>query len=259
MRLARYLCDGRIGFGICQEGRIKTLSWEPFEDIAVDSGEIDLSGVELLAPVVPSKIVAVGLNYSDHARELGMEVGGEPILFLKAPSTVLPPGGTVIYPRQSSRVDYEAEMAVVIGIEAKSVPVARAAEYVLGYTCGLDMTARDLQVADGQWSRAKNFDTFCPLGPWVETGLDPADLSIELRQNGDVRQSSSTSRMIFDVPFLVSFISSVMTLSPGDVIMTGTPSGVGETRVGDRLEVSIEGIGTLECRVAGQAGESGAD
>jgi len=249
MRLVRFLEDGSCGYGLMQEDGIHPISWEPF-DYIVDTVEIvALNLVELLAPVVPTKIVAVGLNYVDHAQELNLEIPNEPLLFLKAPNTVLEPGGEVVYPPQSQRVDYEAELAVVIGTEARSVPAEEALSYVLGYTCGLDITARDLQVADGQWTRAKNFDTFCPLGPWVETELDPGDLEITLRLNDEVRQSSRTSRLIFDVPYLVSFISGVMTLNPGDVIMTGTPSGVGEVKPGDTVKMDIEGIGTLTCTI----------
>ncbi|MBU4490617.1 MAG: fumarylacetoacetate hydrolase family protein [Actinobacteria bacterium] len=250
MRLVRFRSGGRDGFGVHRGEFIQPISWEPFEEVADDLEEIETGAARLLAPVVPTKIVGVGLNYTDHAGELGMEIPGEPILFLKAADTLLPPGGSVIYPSQSERVDYEAELAVVIGERTRSVEPEEALDHVLGYTCGLDITARDLQVADGQWTRAKCFDTFCPLGPWVETELDPGGLAIELRLNGEVRQSSSTSRMIFDVPFLVSFISSVMTLNPGDVIMTGTPPGVGEVSPGDEIEVSIEGIGTLGCSVS---------
>jgi 2-keto-4-pentenoate hydratase/2-oxohepta-3-ene-1,7-dioic acid hydratase in catechol pathway len=249
MRLVRFLSDGCCGYGLMEEGVIRPVAWEPF-DYIVDTVEIvDPGTAQLLAPVVPTKIVAVGLNYTDHAKELNLEIPKEPLLFLKAPNTVLEPGGRVVYPPQSKRVDYEAELAVVIGTQARSVTESDALSYVLGYTCGLDITARDLQVADGQWTRAKNFDTFCPLGPWVETELDPQDLEINLRLNGEVRQSSRTSQLIFDVPYLVSFISGIMTLNPGDVIMTGTPAGVGEVNPGDSIEMQIEGIGKLDCTV----------
>jgi len=251
VRLVRFRSGNRDGFGIYHGDFIKPISWEPFDDVAGDLENIDAGSARLLAPVVPTKIVGVGLNYTDHARELGMEIPGEPILFLKPADTLLGPGGSVVYPSQSERVDYEAELAVVIGERTRSVEPGEALDHVLGYTCGLDITARDLQVTDGQWTRAKSFDTFCPLGPWVQTELETGCLDIELRLNGETRQSSDTSKMIFDVPFLVSFISSVMTLNPGDVIMTGTPPGVGEVSPGDQIEVSIEGIGTLACSVGG--------
>lgn len=253
MRLVRFSIGERCGYGAESDGSIRPLSWEPY-DARADTGErIAVEDAVLLAPVLPTKIVAVGLNYTDHAEEFGLDIPSEPLLFLKASNTILGHGGTVIYPPQSKRVDYEAELAVVICAEASAVDEAEADDYILGYTCGLDMTARDLQLADGQWTRAKNFDTFCPLGPWVETEVEPDDLAIELRLNGEIRQSSRTSRLIFKVPYLVSFISSVMTLYPGDVIMTGTPSGVGEVKPGDLIEVSIEGIGTLEAHVAGDS------
>lgn len=250
MRLVRFLAGERCAYGELDKGRVRALSWEPYDARVEEPEGFDLGEVTLLAPVVPTKIVAVGLNYSDHAEEFGLEIPAEPLLFLKAPSTVIGHGGYVVYPPQSERVDYEAELAVVMGAEARSLGEAEVAACILGYCCGLDITARDLQIADGQWTRAKSFDTFCPLGPWVETQVDPSDLAIELRLNGELRQSSRTSRLIFSVPYLVSFISSIMTLYPGDVIMTGTPSGVGEVAKGDLVEMSIEGIGELSVSVA---------
>jgi 2-keto-4-pentenoate hydratase/2-oxohepta-3-ene-1,7-dioic acid hydratase in catechol pathway len=251
MRLVRFLADGRCGYGLMEEGGIRPVAWEPFDYIVDTVQIVDPESACLLAPVVPTKIVAVGLNYTDHARELNMEIPEQPLLFLKAPNTVLHPGGEVVYPPQSRQVDYEAELAVVIGTQARSVSEQDALSCVLGYTCGFDMTARDLQRADGQWTRAKNFDTFCPLGPWVETELDPGDLGINLRLNDELRQSSRTSRLIFGVAYLVSFISGIMTLLPGDIVMTGTPAGVGEVRPGDRLDMEIEGIGNLTCTITG--------
>jgi 2-keto-4-pentenoate hydratase/2-oxohepta-3-ene-1,7-dioic acid hydratase in catechol pathway len=253
MRLVRFMAEGCTGYGVYREDGVYPVSWEPY-DYLVDTVEIVEPGsVTFLSPVVPSKIICVGLNYSDHAEELGMEVPAEPVLFMKGSNTVLDPGGVVLYPEQSGRVDYEGELAVVMGSETRSVSEGEALSHVLGYTCGLDMTARDLQARDGQWTRAKNFDTFCPLGPWVETEVDPSDLEITCRRNGEVVQSSRTSRMVFAVPALVSFISNVMTLYSGDIIMTGTPPGVGEVSRGDRLEVTIEGIGALECSIEGSA------
>ena len=249
MRLVRFQVDGCAGYGVCLEKGVRPIAWEPFDRMLSAEELLEFDSIELLAPVVPTKIVAIGLNYSDHAEEFGLEIPDEPLIFLKAPNTVLAPGGAVVFPPQSRRLDYEAELAVVVGVEARAISEEEALEYVLGYTCGLDMTARDLQAADGQWTRAKNFDTFCPLGPWVETEVEPDDLEITLSVNGEIRQSSRTSRLIFKVPFLVSFISNIMTLNPGDVIMTGTPSGVGEVVPGDRIEMTIEGIGTLDCTV----------
>ncbi len=204
-----------------------------------------------LAPVQPSKIIAVGLNYRDHAREMGLELPGEPILFMKPATAVIGPFEEIRYPSQSSRVDYEAELAVVIGTTCRNVRASRAKDCILGYTCLNDVTARDLQAKDGQWTRAKSFDTFAPIGPWIATDIeDPHALSITARLNGEVKQSSNTSNLIFSVFELVEFISSVMTLKPGDVIATGTPSGVGPMLPGDEIAIEIEGIGVLNNRVS---------
>lgn len=207
----------------------------------------------LLAPCVPTKVLAVGLNYAAHAAEAGMEVPEEPLFFLKPPSAVIGPGETIVHPKLSQRVDYEAELAVVIGRRARRVAREEALDYVLGYTCGLDVTARDLQRTDGQWTRAKGFDTFCPLGPWIVPGLDPHDLLVECRVNGQVRQRARTSDLIFPVEDLLHRASLVMTLEPGDVLLTGTPSGVGPLQPGDEVEVEIEGIGVLRNVVAAEA------
>ena len=198
----------------------------------------------------PSKIVAVGRNYAEHAKELGNEAPPEPNIFLKAPTAVLPPGGTIVRPPQSQRVDYEGELAIVIGKRARNIPASRWRDVVLGFTCANDVTARDLQKKDVQFTRAKSFDTFCPLGPHIETDLDVSDLAIVTRVNGQVRQNSRTSKMIFNCGTIVEFITSVMTLLPGDVILTGTPEGVGPLSSGDTVEVEIEGIGTLRNVVA---------
>ncbi|HEY0144116.1 MAG TPA: fumarylacetoacetate hydrolase family protein [Thermoanaerobaculia bacterium] len=198
----------------------------------------------------PTKIVCVGRNYAEHAKELGNEAPSEPILFLKPPSALLAHEGTIVRPAISNRVDHEAELAIIIGREAKNVKQAGWRDYVLGFTCANDVTARDIQKRDVQFTRGKGFDTFCPLGPSIETDLDVSDLRISARVNGEVRQDGRTSQMIFPPPFLVEFISSIMTLMPGDVILTGTPSGVGPLNGGDVVEVEIEGIGTLRNRVA---------
>lgn len=199
---------------------------------------------------LPSKIVAVGRNYAEHAKELGNEAPAEPIIFLKPPSTVLKPGGAIVRPPQSQRVDFEGELAIVIGKRARNVPAARWRDVVLGFTCANDVTARDLQKKDVQFTRAKSFDTFCPLGPHIESDLDPSDLAITTRVNGEVKQNSRTSKMIFDCATIVEFITSIMTLEAGDVILTGTPAGVGPLSSGDAVEVEIEGIGTLRNVVA---------
>ncbi len=198
----------------------------------------------------PSKIVAVGRNYAEHAKELGNEAPSEPIIFLKPPSAILPPGGTIVRPPQSQRVDFEAELAIIIGTRARNISKAKWRDVVRGFTCANDITARDLQKKDVQFTRAKSFDTFCPLGPHIETDLDPADLAITSRVNGETKQSSRTSKMIFDCATVIEFITSIMTLEEGDVILTGTPAGVGPLSAGDTVEVEIEGIGILRNVVA---------
>jgi 2-keto-4-pentenoate hydratase/2-oxohepta-3-ene-1,7-dioic acid hydratase in catechol pathway len=212
--------------------------------------EIKLGDVRLLAPVLPrSKVVAIGKNYAAHAAEMGGEPPAEPLMFLKPNTAVVGPNDPVYYPRQSSEVDFEGELAVVIGRICRDVPAAQATDVIYGYTVANDVTARDLQRSDGQWSRAKGFDSFCPLGPWIETDLDPHDFAegraLQTHLNGDLKQDGSTRDLIFDIPTLVAYISSAMTLLPGDVILTGTPEGVGPMLVGDEVEVSIEGIGAL--------------
>jgi 2-keto-4-pentenoate hydratase/2-oxohepta-3-ene-1,7-dioic acid hydratase in catechol pathway len=208
-----------------------------------------LDEVRLLAPTVTSKVVCIGLNYRDHAKELNLTLPEEPLLFLKPSTSVIGPGDEIVMPKQSSRVDYEAELGVVIGRIARKVSRKAAKDHILGYTCLNDVTARDLQSKDGQWTRAKGFDTFCPIGPWIETDVDPKDLDIRLFVNGEQKQASRTSNLIFDPYALVEFISHVMTLMPGDVIATGTPAGIGPLKSGDSVEVRIEGVGSLTNRV----------
>jgi 2-keto-4-pentenoate hydratase/2-oxohepta-3-ene-1,7-dioic acid hydratase in catechol pathway len=221
-----------------------------YRGIVFTGERIPLAGVRLVAPVLPrSKIVGIGRNYAEHAAELGNAAPDQPLLFLKPNTTVIGPLEGIVYPRQSAEVDYEGELAVVIGRLCREVPRDGVAAVVFGYTCGNDVTARDLQRADGQWTRAKGFDTFCPLGPWIETVLDPADVAITTTVNGDVRQSGRTSLMVHDVPAIVSYVSGVMTLLPGDVILTGTPAGVGPLAVGDQVTVAVEGVGALTNRV----------
>jgi 2-keto-4-pentenoate hydratase/2-oxohepta-3-ene-1,7-dioic acid hydratase in catechol pathway len=197
----------------------------------------------------PSKIIAIGLNYYDHARELKMPVPDHPIMFLKPPTSVIKSGQPIICPRQTNNLHYEGELAVIIGKKARNISKADAKKYIKGYSCANDVTARDLQNIDGQWTRAKSFDTFCPLGPKIVSGIDPTNLKIETRVNGKIKQSSNTGNMIFNVFEIVSFVSSVMTLMPGDIIITGTPVGVGQLKAGDTVEVEIEGIGTLKNKV----------
>jgi len=239
---------------------IAELYGHPF---GVDPGGVRLTGrryplaeVRLLAPVLPSKVVAAGRNYPAHVREMdGDSQAGsldvtEPVLFLKPSTSVTGPGDAIRYPvKLTDRVDFEGELAVVIGRLCRSVPRERADEVIFGYTCANDVTARDLQARDGQWTRAKGFDTFCPLGPWMETGTDPADLQLTTTVNGAVRQQARTSELLWDVPNLIATVSQVMTLLPGDVLLTGTPAGVGPLSAGDEVSVTIESIGTLTNRV----------
>ena len=189
--------------------------------------------------------MAVGLNYRDHAEEVKLEIPKEPVLFLKPPTSAIGPGEGIVYPKMSKRLDYEGELAIVIGKQAKAVPEEKAKEYILGYSCLNDVTARDLQPKTGQWTLSKSFDTFAPIGPWIVTDIDPHQLEISTYLNGERKQHSNTRNLIFSPEKLVSFISEVMTLLPGDVIATGTPSGIGRMAVGDKVEVVIEGIGTL--------------
>lgn len=240
MKLVRFKVDGRVISGELENGSVIGGAGE-------HQGEkFDLSDVQLLPPTSPTKVVAVGLNYRDHAQEMGEELPETPLLFLKPSSSVIGPGAAIILPEQSQRIDYEAELAIVIGSESKNVSKEYAAEKILGYTCLNDVTARDLQKKDGQWTRAKGFDTFCPIGPLVETDFDFESAQIELRLNGEVKQSSNISNLIFNPLELVEFVSSVMTLYPGDVIATGTTSGIGPMQDGDTVEVFIEGIGSLK-------------
>ena len=249
MRLVRFLVEGRTAYGVLQGDRIEELSGDIFGPLKPLKKFHALAHVKLLAPCSPSKIIAVGLNYRDHAREMGFSIPENPILFLKPPTAVIGPAEPIKYPAMSKQVDYEAELGIVIKDRASNIPSAQARGHILGYTCANDVTARDLQKKDGQWTRAKSFDTFCPVGPWIETDLNPDDLQIEAYLNNERKQSSRTSQFVFPVNDLVSFISQVMTLEPGDLIITGTPAGIGPMRPGDEIEVRIEGVGSLKNRV----------
>jgi 2-keto-4-pentenoate hydratase/2-oxohepta-3-ene-1,7-dioic acid hydratase in catechol pathway len=216
------------------------------EDIALTGARFGLDEVRLLAPILPSKVVCIGKNYADHIKEMGDEPAADPVIFLKPSTSVCGPGDPILRPAElSERVDFEGELAVVIGRLCREVPAGRAGEVIFGYTVANDVTARDLQARDGQWTRAKGFDTFCPLGPWIQTDVDPANLALTTRLNDEVRQQSTTSMLLHDVPALIAFVSQVMTLIPGDVLLTGTPAGVGPMSKGDEVSVTIEGIGTL--------------
>lgn len=249
MKFVRFSYGGPIAYGILEGDMVRLIDGTPFNPFTSTEKVYSLKEVRLLEPVIPSKIVAVGLNYTDHARELNMEMPEEPLIFLKPQSTVIGTNDDIIYPSMSKWIEYEAELAIVIKDTTRHVPTTKALSHILGYTCANDVTARDLQKKDGQWTRAKGFDTFCPIGPYVVTDIEPYHLDIELKLNGEVKQSSNTSNMHFKPEFLVSFISYVMTLCPGDVILTGTPPGVGPIVPGDELEITIEGIGTLRNKV----------
>jgi 2-keto-4-pentenoate hydratase/2-oxohepta-3-ene-1,7-dioic acid hydratase in catechol pathway len=274
VRIARFAKGDGVAYGVVEGepesgGRpprpgltIAELHGHPF---GVDPGGVRLTGnrfplaeVRLLAPVLPSKVVAAGRNYASHAREMNGEPPAkgpapniaEPVIFLKPSTSVTGPGDAIKYPvKITDRVDFEGELAVIIGRLCRQVPRERAEEVVFGYTCANDVTARDLQARDGQWTRAKGFDTFCPLGPWIETGTNPTDLELTTTVNGEVRQQARTSELLCDVPGLIAHVSQVMTLLPGDVLLTGTPAGVGPLTDGDEVSVTIESIGTLTNRV----------
>ncbi|MCE9625984.1 MAG: fumarylacetoacetate hydrolase family protein [Deltaproteobacteria bacterium] len=245
MKLIRFEREEKINFGIIQGDKVQALRGPPTEPLHLE--ELwPLGEVTLLAPILPSKIIAVGLNYRGHAKELSLKTtSDEPLIFLKPPSALNGPEQPILLPEMSQRVDFEGELAVVLGQRAKNLSEAEASKAILGYSCFNDVTARDLQFKDVQFTRAKAFDTFACLGPWIETELDPKDLKIETRVNGEVKQSARTSEMVFSVPRILSFISRIMTLEAGDVVITGTPSGVGPLENGDTVEVTIEGIGTL--------------
>ena len=246
MKLMRLYSAGETRWVMFDTDGIYWLDGDPFGTWTRGIEVVSLAGVRFLAPCQPTKIIAVGLNYFSHAREVGTDVPKEPVFFLKPPSSIIPHRERIVYPTDlSQRVDYEGELAVVMGKPGRGIAPREARDYILGYTCANDVTARDLQQTDPQWTRAKGFDTFCPLGPVIAADIDPSNLTIRTRLNGEVRQEASTNEMVFSVEHLISHISAVMTLEAGDVIVTGTPAGVGELRPGDRIEVEIEGIGTL--------------
>jgi len=232
-----------------KDGTVRGGSYSIEHGIVSGGDIIPLEEVDLLVPCQPTKIICVGLNYVEHERELDMKLPEEPVIFLKPPTAALSPGGEIVHPSSSQQVDYEGEMAVVIGKRCRDVPAEEAENYILGYTCFNDVTARDLQKKDGQWTRAKSFDTFAPFGPGIAR-IDPSHAGIKTRVNGHTVQDSNTSDLIFSVPLLIEFISRVMTLEQGDVIATGTPPGVGPLKRGDSVEVEIEGIGALQNSVA---------
>ncbi|GAB3585751.1 fumarylacetoacetate hydrolase family protein [Calidifontibacter terrae] len=249
MRICRYTDGEDPSYGLVDGAgeKIAQITGDPlFTKIELTGVTTTVDDVRLLAPVIPrSKVIGIGRNYAAHAAELGHEVPAEPLMFLIPNTAVIGPDDPVVMPPQSQRVDYEGELAVIIGRMCRDVSPKEAAESIFGYTVSNDVTARDLQKADGQWARAKGFDTFCPLGPWIETDLDVSDLRVQTRLNGEIVQDGRTADMIHDIPALISYASQAFTLLPGDVILTGTPEGVGPVQPGQRVEVEIEGIGTL--------------
>jgi 2-keto-4-pentenoate hydratase/2-oxohepta-3-ene-1,7-dioic acid hydratase in catechol pathway len=262
VRICRFALDGEVSFGVVEgppddpsQLVVAVVDGHPYAPFAFTGARHPLSSVRLLAPTLPSKVVCIGKNYADHAAEMGGEVPASPVVFLKPSTSVVGPGDTVRLPRDSDRVDHEAELAVVIGRLCRDVPRERAYDVVLGYTAANDVTARDHQQADGQWTRGKSHDTFCPIGPWVETELDVRDLAVQCRvTHGDgedeLRQDGRTAQLLHDVPAVIEWVTAFMTLLPGDVILTGTPAGVGPLVAGDTVDVVVEGIGTLSNPVA---------
>ena len=262
MRIVRFSPNSSAGLGndplfgvLNDQDQILVLRGDPiYSGIVPTESKVSLSDVRLLAPVIPrSKVVCVGKNYADHAAEMGSDIPKEPVIFLKPNTSVIGPNDTIQWPRMSERVDFEGELAVVISRICKDVPAEKVSDVIFGYTVANDVTARDLQKVDGQWNRAKGFDTFCPLGPWIETEFTPGSQKIITTLNDEVKQSEPLSSMNFKIPEIIQFISSVMTLLPGDVILTGTPAGIGPMPAGAEVTVLIEGIGSLSNKVSPRA------
>jgi len=249
VRIARIAHPGGVAF-VTVDGEgddlvAREVADHPFGNPTYTGNSWPMADLRVLAPILPSKVICIGKNYAEHVQEMGGEAPANPVMFLKPSTSVIGPNAPIKLPPDSSRVDFEGELAVVIGQPCRDVPAARASSVILGYTIANDVTARDHQKADGQWTRGKGHDTFCPLGPWIETAADPADLAISTSLNGETKQSSRTSMLLHDVPALVEWVSRVMTLLPGDVILTGTPAGVGPMTAGQSVSVTVEGIGTL--------------
>jgi 2-keto-4-pentenoate hydratase/2-oxohepta-3-ene-1,7-dioic acid hydratase in catechol pathway len=245
VKIVRYTTGRKVAYGILDGNLVKSLVSTPYKNIKTTDRCYRLSEIRLLPPCTPSKIIALGLNYRSHAEEVSLKIPAEPLIFLKPSTSVIGPEDNIIYPESSQRVDFEGELGVVIKTHTHRVSIEEASRYILGYTCLNDVTARDLQYKDKQWTRSKSFDTFSPIGPCIETALNPANLSLETYLNGELKQQTNTSDLIFTAYHLVSFISHIMTLLPGDVIATGTTSGIGPMQPGDTVEVKIENIGTL--------------
>lgn len=255
MRIARFASEDEVHFGVVEGPldeaadpsalTLATIDSHPFAPFAFTGERQPLSQVRLLAPVLPSKVVCIGKNYADHIAEMGLSGPADPVVFLKPSTSVIGPGESIVLPRNSERVDHEAELAIVIGRLCREVPLARAFDVVLGYTCGNDVTARDHQAQDKQWTRGKSHDTFCPIGPWIETELDASDVVVQARVDDELKQDGRTSALIHDIPAIIEWVTAFMTLLPGDVILTGTPAGVGPLVAGSSVSVTIGGVGTL--------------
>lgn len=256
--IVRFERNGKVKYGwmVEEERKVRVIEGDVYrmngQNPVMTGLEVPLAEVRLLAPCTPSKVVCIGVNYKDHAREMGLELPKQPLMFMKPASAVIATGEVIVHPTLTENLHFEGELAVVIKKPARRIKAEEAEEYILGYTCANDVTARDLQQRDGQWTRAKGFDTFCPLGPAIVPKLDHRNLRIVTKVNGEVRQDSNTNQLVFDVPQLLESITAVMTLLPGDVVLTGTPAGVGQVQVGDEISVTIEGIGTLTNRVVAE-------
>lgn len=249
MKIVRFSAAGKACYGILDSDKIQACTGTPYRRLKPTDSFYDIKDARLLSPCTPSKIVALGVNYRSHGEEMSHQIPDEPLMFIKPSTSVIGPEDDIVYPASSKRVDYEGELGVVIKNRTYRISKNKATEHILGYTCVNDVTARDIQAGDGQWTRAKGFDTFCPIGPCIETELDPGNLSLKTVLNGEIKQQTSTGNLVFPVNELVSFISHVMTLLPGDIIATGTPSGIGPMQPGDIVEVTIEDIGTLRNHV----------
>jgi 2-keto-4-pentenoate hydratase/2-oxohepta-3-ene-1,7-dioic acid hydratase in catechol pathway len=249
MKFVRAQHSGEVFYAVLQQDKLLRLSGAPFEKISYDGREYPLSEARLLHPCEPTKFVCVGKNYWEHAEEMKEGHPAEPLLFLKPSTCAVGNGDDVVYPKLSQRLDYEGELAVVISKRAHEVEPGHAKDYIFGYTCANDITARDIQKGDPQWTRGKGFDTFCPFGPWIETELDAQNVAISTRVNSEQKQSSNTSMMTHSIDALICYMSACMTLLPGDVVLTGTPAGIGPMQRGDVVEVEIEGIGILRNRI----------
>ena len=246
MKIVRFAVDRKVGYGILNGESIQGIEDKPYRYLKPTDHHYQLTEVKLLSPCTPSKVVAVGLNYHNHAKEINSPLPNAPLIFLKPSTALIGPEDNIVYPPSSTRVDYEGELGVVIKKPAWRVSIEEALGYVLGYTCFNDVTARDLQAKDKQWTRAKSFDTFAAVGPCIETELDPGNVVLKTYLNGELKQQGNTSDLIYSIPELINFISNVMTLLPGDIIATGTPSGIGPMYPGDIVEIKIEPVGTLK-------------